>query len=293
MTRKTKALIAILLAAIIGGGTAPLSKIGLKEIPPLTFATLRFLTASLLVFPFVYRQLPKNKTEILKICGASLFAALNISLYVFGIRLTGATMSQMIYSLTPVLTIVLSYFLLKEKMSLSKIGGIIFAFIGTIIITFLPIIEKSSALTGNLTGNLLILGGAISFSLYPVLSKQLQQRHSPFLLTSLFIFTTAIVHIPLAIIELFRYPQWWQTTSASAFGALSYVALFGTIFFYLLYQYGIKYGSPTVGSMILYLQPISVFIWSAPLLGEKLTTGLIIGGALTLTGAYLVTQAKN
>ena len=53
---KKKALFAILIGALIAGALPALTKIGLREVPPLTFAFLRFLLALLFLIPYILKQ---------------------------------------------------------------------------------------------------------------------------------------------------------------------------------------------------------------------------------------------
>lgn len=293
MDRRYLALLAIILAALAGGGNPVFSKISLREIPPLTFIFIRFFLALLFIFPLFLREKPKFSKNILKVVLVSLFSTANIILFVFGIRLTTATVAQMIYVFVPIMTAVISYFLIKEHFTFKKLGGILLGFSGMMLIVLLPIIGQPSPLKGNLLGNLLILAGATLFSFYPVFSKKLQTRYSPTYLTVVFLAVTALIHALLFPIELATQPQSIQAVSLNAWLALIYVAAFGTTVLYLLTQYAIKHGSATIGATILYLQPIATFGWAAILLEEKLTPSLAIGGLMVLTGAYLVTQAHN
>lgn len=292
MNPRTLALLSILIAAVVGGGSPVFSKISLQEIPPFSFIFIRFFLSSILMLPFFIKQNALVNKNTLKVILISLFSTANIILFTFGIRLTTATSNQMIYAFVPIMTAIISYFLIKERFSLRKINGIILGFLGTLLIVLLPAIGQPSAMKGNLAGNLLILTGAIFFSFYPVFPKKLQSQYSPLYLTLGFSFTTALVSLLFVPLELIRQPGWFQTVPLTAWLAMVYVAVLGTIAYYLLVQYAIKHGTPVIGSIILYLQPAAVFIWAAALLGERLTPGLVIGGMLALSGAYLVTQAK-
>jgi len=292
MKKQTRALLAIILAAIFGGSNSVMTKIGLREIPPLSFAAYRFILASIIVLPIFVKGV-KTRRNFLRILGVSLFAAVNITFFVYGIRLTGATISQVIYSFVPVMVGILSYFLIKERITLRKIAGITLGLLGVIITVVLPTLTETTVLRGNLKGNLLIFIGAILFSFYPVLSKSLQKENSPMVLTSGFIITAALLHIILAVPETILQPSWWVGVSWIAWLAGAVLAIFGTVIFYWLWQISIQLGTPTTASMLLYLQPITAFGWANILLGEKLIPGLVISGMMILGGAYLTTQAES
>ncbi|MFA7278405.1 MAG: EamA family transporter, partial [Candidatus Gracilibacteria bacterium] len=63
--------------------------------------------------------------------------------------------------------------------------------------------------------------------------------------------------------------------------------------YYLLLQYALKTSSPLATSTTLYLQPLFAIIWASILLGEHLTSGLVIGGILAFIGIGLVMSKKT
>lgn len=283
MSSQTKALLAIITAATLGSGSVIYAKIGLREIPPFTFMFLRFLIASLLILPF-YLKAPLPPRRLWPPALVSLFSSANIFLFAFGIRLTTATVSQVIYSVIPVITAILAHWLVKERFNRKKIIGIALGFFGLMVIIGLP---------QTFTGNLLLLIGAVLYSFYPVLSKKIQVRYSPWQLTSIFIFTTTVVGGLFSLTELRLIPFWTTATSNLAWFSLVFVAIIGTIIYYWLTQGAIKYGSAVIGSMILYLQPVTTYLWAHFILKEQLTWLIAIGGSLVILGAYLTTTAKK
>lgn len=289
MSDKNTAFLAIFLGAILGGATSTITKIGLVEIPPLSFIFLRFFIASLLISPFVFRN-GKNFKYFSGIIPLSLLATFNIILFIFGIKLTTATIGQLLYAATPFLTSAILYFFYKERLSTMKVLGILIGFIGVSMVVILPVIERHNPFSGNLFGNFLIGIGVILWSFYMVFSKRILKKYSPFDITSGFIFVTTIVSFPLFIFDTFTNNGWWLNLDPAAIIAISYVAIISTIVTYLLNQYAIKYGGSVFASMLFYLLPIFAFITAFILLGERLTVGLLIGGTLALLGTYLTTR---
>lgn len=287
------ALIAIVAAALLGGGTPTFSKIGLKEIPPLSFIFIRFGLSLIFLSPLLIKNRHKLGKEAVPVYLLSLLATVNVILFTFGVRRTTATISQMLYAAVPIIAAVLSYILIKEKITLKKASGIMLGLIGMSLIVFLPVLTQSSKFSGDLIGNLMIFAGAISFSAYMVLSKNLQKKFSPSFLTIVFLLTTTLISGLLALAETMTDPGLWAQISINAWLAVAYVAIMGTALYYLLFQYAIKHGSPVSASMTLYLQPAAAFGWAALLLAERLTTTLVIGGILALSGAWLTTQASG
>lgn len=286
-----KALVAVIIAAILGGSNGVFAKIALQQIPPFGFTLIRFLIAACLLLPFIINsKLSLQKKHLAKVILLSLLGTGNVLFFAFGIRLTTATIAGTLYAVVPLLTAIFSYIFLKHTIGIKKIIGIIVGFSGIVFITILPVIDKTTPFTGNLFGNLLLLMGAVLFALYSTLSKSLQKIYTPFQLTFFFALTTIITQIPLAFTELPTHPQWWIALSTNSLISLFYVASLGTIALYFIYQYAIKEGTPLIASLMLYLQPVAAFATAALILGERVTGGFIIGATITLFGVWLTTK---
>lgn len=291
LSNKSLALIAIALSVVLGGLIAPLAKIALTETTPEFYTLLRFLIATVFLLPIFLRNRIKINKDLFGLMLVSLLATANVILFAYGVRLTTANISQALYVLTPVAVFILSFFLLKERVSLGKVLGIAIGLAGAGFVIILPVIERS-AFSGNLTGNIFIITAILSFSLYTVLSQRFQKKYSPIQLTMAFSITTSLAMLILTLPDLPRLIGQIPTYSPMTIIAISYVGFFGTAITYLLYQYTIKYGSATISSTILYLQPLSTIVAAYFLLGERLTPGFIIGGILTIIGTLLVVRSK-
>lgn len=288
MSDKQKAIVFILLAAFLGGTTSPISKIGISQIPPLGFAFMRFLISGICIMPFI---LSKSKIKsMVKLAPLSLLSTLNIILFILGLKLTTATIAQLLYAGIPLLTGFFLFILFKEKLTRKKSLGIMLGFIGVSLIIFLPLLEKGQKFSGNLLGNILISFGVISYALYNIYSKEKQNKFSPFIITASFIWTTALVLLPLSLMESNFNVKWLSTLSFTSWFSVIYIAVISTVLIYLLIQYALKHGGTLLASMHFYLIPIFAFIFSFLLLGERLTVGLVIGGSLALLGVYITTK---
>jgi len=289
--KQLKSFFLILFVALLGSGVGVLAKVGLKEISPLSFTFWRFLSALAILLPIFYFQKNRLKfNSFKKLFWVLLFAAGNIFIFIFGIQLTTASSSQIIYTFSPLIAGILSFFVLGEKLGARKIIGVILGFLGTLLIVLLPVLTGSSTINGSLLGNLLILLAVTSHSIYTVLSKNIQKEFSPIVITTysaLFTLLISLIFLPLDTSSFFQMP------SAGGIFSILYSGIAGTALFYLLYQYAIKNTSPMVASTVLYLQPIFTFIWAIALLGEKITAGLIIGMCFVFSGVFLATVSKS
>ncbi len=289
-----KSFLLILITAIAGAGVSVLSKFGLREIEPITFVFFRLVLALAVLLPVFYMQkeklIFKNFKKLLPV---SIFGAANIIVFIFGVKLTTASSAQIIYTLSPLLAGLISYFLLKERLETRAKIGIVIGFIGALLIIMLPVIIGKSSLNGNIVGNLLVLVSVCSHSLYSVLSKKQHDEFSPIAITVYFVVTTFLIQLLLLPFTIGKNFDLFHLPSLPSILSLLYVGIIGTGGYYLMYQYSIKHSSPSIASTVLYLQPTFTIIWAMSLLGEKLTFGFIIGTLLAFIGILLVTRSEK
>lgn len=289
MTDKQKALIFMLLVSVIGGLTSPVIKIGLVSIPPLSFAFIRFLIAGILILPFLVGR--KDIKSLWKLMPLSLLMSFNIILFILGLKTTTATISQVLYAVSPLLVSLFLFVLFKERLTKDKAIGIAIGFLGVLIVVLLPVLEKGAKFSGDLMGNILITCGAVLSSLYLTYSRKAHnETFSPFIITASFILVTCVILFPLFFLESVTQSGWWNSLTFSSFMALIYISIVSTILNYVLLQYVIKHGGSILASMQHYLVPPLAFLFSYFLLGEQLTTGLVVGGSLALLGVYIASK---
>lgn len=290
MSDKQKAFAAILLVTLIGAGTPPITKIGLFEMPPLSFAFVRFALASLLILPLFLIKKKNFKKDFSKLILVSLLAAGNIIFFVLGIKLTTANISQLIYAAVPIITAFILYGGFGQKLSPKNVFGIALGFAATSIVLLLPILEREGKFAGDLQGNILLLIAVVLYSFYVVFTKRLLNSYSPFEISSIFIFVTTLVLLPFFLFDLSAHTRWWASIAMPGLLSMAYVVLFTTITSYVLNQYAIKHGGVIFYSMVFYLTPVFGFLAAFFLLGEQLTPGLVLGGTLALLGIFLTTS---
>ena len=292
MTQKNKALLLILLAALLGAGIAPFSKLALKQLPSAQFNLLRFLVAALVLVPwFVYKKHRLFWQDIKSLFLVSLLAVANTTLFIFALRYTSASNSQILYAAVPLVVASVSYFSIGERFPKLKLLGLLVGFVGLVFVIVSPLADAQPFSRQSLLGNVMIVLGIVAFSFYSVLSKKLQTRYSPFILTFSFVLSTILVQL---ILLPFLPGSWHLPSSLSLTTALCvfYVGALGMALHYLVYQKAINIATPTVASAMLYLQPIFAVILASFLLGERLTWSLFLGGLVVFAGVAMLGYSK-
>lgn len=282
------ALLAIVGAAALGGGVAVAVKVAVREADPIVVAFFRSCVATIVIFPLFLFEKSKFDRNIFKIILLSLFNTGNLILFATGIAYTTATASQVLYTFTPVIALVLSYFLLREAITKKKILSIVLGMIGVYIIIFGPFVNDSLA-QGTIVGNIIIFLAVISFSIYTVVSKKFVGQYSPVYLTTIFSATSIVATFAVGAQQILNYRVIFSSITTFAI----IIAGVGATIYFVLYQYAIKRGSPLLASMTLYLQPATAFVWGFLFLAERLTINILIGAAFAFTAAYLATKATG
>ena len=296
MLKKTSehrlAFMIVILGVILTGGASVYVKLGLKDMPPFTFTFIRFFLALVFFIPLILKTKFKINKDSIPVFLISLLSTLNIILFSFGIRLTSASIGQLIYALVPILSVIISHYLLNEKITWKKILGILLGFVGMGVIIIPAISNLNTGNSTGLLGNGLIFIGAVSYTFYTILSKKIQKKHSPIYITTAFFITTMLVSFCFSVIEIFAIKNFAALFTPNSLWSLFYVSFFASAVAYLLGQYAIKFGTPLIASLTLYLLPILTVIWAFFILGEVANSQFIIGGTFALVGAWLVSSSK-
>jgi drug/metabolite transporter (DMT)-like permease len=228
---------------------------------PSVFILFRVLGATIL-FWVVKWMLPTQKIErkdylLLAFCG--LFGvAINQLCFFYGLNLSSAINSGIIMTTNPILVIILAYFLIKEKITIPKIAGILIAAAGAILLT----LAGSSGKGDSLLGDLFLFINAFSYAIYLVIAKPLMKKYNPLtVITYVFTFGLGFVLLfPPTLTEFFQTD--FQQLTIETWAKITYVIIGVTFLTYLLTMYGLKYLSPSVSSAYIYFQPVLVIFFA-------------------------------
>lgn len=292
MSPRTIAFWAIIFASIFWSTAGVVGKILLTTYDPFVVAFFRFFFASLVMIPILLRQpLPDKNILIKKVIPICLLSAGNISFFYFGLKLTTVTATGIIYTATPLLVGLFSFYLLKERLTRLKFLGIFVGALGVILIVSLPNIDRASALIGDLKGNILICLAVVCWAFYTLGSRYLIKAHSisAISLTGISIVSNAVIFFFFSLIfaEKAFIPS---LVTPVHIALILYLAIFVTAVTLILYQWAIMHTSAATAVLTNYLQPIFGTILAITLLGERISLGFLIGSSLVFLGVLIVTS---
>jgi drug/metabolite transporter (DMT)-like permease len=257
MSSRGFAIFALFMVQLLYGLNYTIAKLVMNGnfIKPFGFVLLRVAGATFL-FWLVSLVVPQEKIErkdFFKLFIAALFGVVINMLFFFkGLEFTSPIHASAIMTITPIIILVLSAYVLGEKITSLKIAGVVIGLIGALILT---IYGKSARAGDNVPlGNVLIFLNAISYSVYVILIKKLTAKYHPFSFIKWLFLFGLIILIPFGYNELTEVQ--WETFTPNITYSVLFVIIGATFGTYLLNPLALnKLKASTVGIFI-YLQPV-------------------------------------
>jgi drug/metabolite transporter (DMT)-like permease len=289
---QTTALSAILAMAgvnIIWGVAFPLTKPALNDIPPFTFAFIRFLLALVLLLPLagrswleVLRGRDRWRTIVLGLCGFGLVQMTQL----LALQLSPASDIALIATTTPLWITVLAWPMLGERPTARGWAGFGLAIAGLALIVWPEGTLSSSATAHRWLGDAIYLVGGFLWALYNVVGKNLMTRHGPLAPTAAACLVGTLSLAPLSLWEIASGQP--VRFSALAIFALLFVAFLVTVLGFLTLFWAYRRASAAQVAITMYLQPLAGVLVAWLWLGEALSAGFLVGATLVLGGVGLV-----
>ena len=268
---------------------------GVEYVPPISLAFWRWLTVFLILFPFFYNEILKNKKYINKefwklfflgsmgcgICGAFPFIA--------GMSTTMANMG-IIYTSSPIFIIILSAIFFNDKINFSRVIGLALCLIGV-----LAIISK-----GNLdllinfkftSGDLWMIGAAMGWAVYSIYLLNWKSKFSLMARFTLIAMFGTISLLPFYILEEIFY---FNTAFNSNFLFwVLFSAISPGIIAFTLYTRVQKYLGASLTGFTLYIFSIYSALYGIILFDEALLNFHYFGAAFVFAGVYLARKITS
>jgi drug/metabolite transporter (DMT)-like permease len=293
MIKRNYAYIAATLVSIIYGVTFTVAKDVMPEfVLPFGFILLRVAGSAVLFWSISFLG-PKEKIEpkdFPRIAAAAFFGvALNMLTFFKGLSYTSPIMGAVLMCTTPMIVLVLSAILLRERLSSKKTIGLILGLIGTAV---LILYGKSmhNAPKASL-GNLLVFINAVSYGFYLIIVKKLMNKYNAFT------FVKWIYTFGLLMVFPFGWAEFqaiaWPFIPLGIYYKIGFIVVFSTFLTYLLNLISMRELKPTTVAVFIYLQPLFASVFAIGLGKDEISAVKGIAAVLIFTGVYLVTIIKD
>ena len=293
MKRNIKAHFALLGANTIYGLNYVIAKGIMPDyMMPRAIIFLR-VAVTVIIFGILHFILPSQKVEkrdLFKLAICAVFGvAINQILFFEGLNLSAPINASIIITAIPVIILIFSHYILKEKITFIKVIGIIMGASGALMVILSNGGGEFKA--SSMLGNFLIFINAVSWALYLVLIKPLMEKYDSITVMKWVFFFGLIIVFP------FTFPSFLSASFSvipfKIWMSISFVVLGATIIAYFLNNYSLKSVSPSVNGIYIYLQPLIATVVAILYGKDELTWIKTIAAILIMAGVYSVTRRQK
>ena len=269
----SKQILLALIVPITWGLGFTLAKVGMEQFPPLLIMSIRFGIAGLVLVWFT-KPPWGHMREIFLV--ALIGSTIQYGLTYNGLKGIDASTAAILVQLEGPILALMGAILLKEKLGLMRILGMVLAFVGVFIIAGEPRLE------GHMNSVILLVAGSAVWAVAQIMISRLKNLSGITILAWVAIMATPQMLLGSFIIE---DGQWQAISTASLidWSIIFYLALIMTVVGYSVWYHLISSVDVSKVSPFLMLLPITSIIAGMILLDEKLTLPMIIGGLLIMT----------
>jgi drug/metabolite transporter (DMT)-like permease len=273
----------LVLTTFFWGGSFVFSKIGLRDIPPVTFFFLRFSVATLLMGLVCLPRLKRLDRDILRkgvIVGSGL-AATNLA-FIIGVSGTSISRAGFLNNLFVLIIPLLSLLFWRERLDRGTVGGLVLAMAGLWELA-------SGGVEGFNRGDLISVLCAFFIALQIISVSRVLGDEDIYLVSLVQFATVALVG---GILQLVLPAHPFAMTPAAA-GSVLYCAVFPTIVCFTMQNTYQRYTTPTKAGLIYTLDPVWSVLGGMFLLGERLTGREWFGCGLTFAAVLVPLAVKR
>ncbi|MEA1785620.1 DMT family transporter [Arenibacter sp. GZD96] len=291
MSKRTLAILAAIGATTIYGLNHTIAK-GVMPfyVEPYGFIFLRVLGAAVLFWLLSFfvpkEKIVKKDWGRLAVC-ATLGACVNMLAFFKGLSLSTPINSSVLVTTTPIMVIVLSALLIKEKITLQKATGILIGFIGAVTLIVFGAEVRQDAPNIPL-GNLLFIVNSICYGTYLILIKKMIEKYHPFTVLKWLFTLGVLLTFPVAYAQVEAIM--WSKIPIDIVGSILFVVVGTTFLTYLFNVFALTQLKASTVSAFVYLQPLIGILFAVFTGKDSLTTLKIVATILVLTGIYLASK---
>ncbi|HEY6976574.1 MAG TPA: DMT family transporter [Chitinophagaceae bacterium] len=279
-----------ILLSVIWGSSFILMKAGMQALSAYQVATVRVLTAAVILLPFAAKAIKNiEKGKISYVIFSGLFGSF-FPAYLYCIAETriDSSLAAMLNSLTPLFTIIVGVSFFQFKASAKKIIGVVIGFTGLVLLLFAT---KEKIYVNDIFYSLLVVIATVSYALnVNIVSRYL--HNTPSLQIASLAFSFLLVPALLILIatgyfdlSLFDKAYLTSTLAAATLGIIGTAV--ASVLFYML----VKKEGPLFSSLVTYGIPVIAVVWGF-IYDERITLAEIGCLAIILCGVWIVNISK-
>ncbi|MEO9894288.1 EamA family transporter [Aurantibacter sp.] len=291
MSKRTLAILAAIAATTIYGLNHTIAKgVMPNHVQPFAFIIFRVGGAALLFWLISFfgpKERIDKKDYLRMLLCAILGMGFNMLVFFKGLSLSTPINSAVLITITPIIVLILSALLIKEKVSTRKIIGIATGLIGALGLIFFSTESRQDAPNIPL-GNFFILMNSVFYGAYLITVKPLLAKYHPFTFMKWLFTLGIIICLPFGYQEFTELN--FSNLPANAIWSIVYVVLGTTFCTYLFNIFALTQLKASTLSAFVYVQPLIGILFATITGKDSLTTLKIMAASLVLLGVYLASR---
>lgn len=282
----------VLFAVVVWGASFIATKIGVKEVTPITIVWLRFGMGVMILGIAVaarkeFAWPAKNEWAYFALLGF-LGITLHQWLQSTGLVTAQASTTAWIVATTPIFMALLGWLVLKEKLTWGQSAGIALAALGVLLVVSKGDLRGISDGNFGTPGDFLILVSAPNWAIFSTLSRRGLQKHPAarmmfYVMTFGWLFSSVAFFAGGNLSEISKL-------SFNGWVGVAFLGIFCSGLAYIAWYDGLQAIAASQVGAFLYLEPLVAVVVAAVILAEPITWVSLVGGSIILLGVYLVNR---
>jgi drug/metabolite transporter (DMT)-like permease len=278
----------LLTVAVLFSLNYVVSKLGMREFAPLTFAWLRVAGSAILLWLFARRE-PFPRTSFRRVTLFSILGVvINQTMFLSGLAFTSVHLAAILITAIPIFALGAAIVMGRERPSGMRIGGIVLACAGALLVVGGEGIHGTAR---SVIGTLMILTNCLSYALYLVVSKPDMAFLSPRAVVARMFVIGTVLMLPISGWSLAH--ESWSSISPRAWLALVLVILGPTVAAYLLQAWALRYADSSVVAAYTYVQPVLATIMAGVFFGESVRPIIAVAALMIFGGVWLAGRVNE
>jgi drug/metabolite transporter (DMT)-like permease len=278
---------------VIWGSTYLLNKIAVTELPPFKIASIRFITAGVIIFiiaKLIGISLAITRKQLFNtIIAGFLFLTFGNGVVVWALKYVDSGFTALEISAQPLVILLLMRILEGKKIQTMSVIGVVFGIVGIyLLVSQKEIISQE----GTMLGIIMIFACMLSWGYGSLFVAKADLPSNYFVNTGYQMLTGGIMLFIVSQLfgETWSLPMEW---SRPVQFSMVFLIIFGSIIAFTSFNYLLKAVSPEKVATSTYVNPIIALILGWYFLNEQITTQSIIAAVILLTGVYFINTRKK
>jgi len=283
----------LVLAVLFWAGNFIVGRAVRDAVPPIALAFGRWTGGFLVVMVFARHHLPRDLPAILRswrimlLLSATGIAAFNSFIYT-GLRTTTAINAALEQSIMPVVILLYSYLLFRERVSLAQLAGVLISLAGVVVIVTRGVPLALFHIPLN-TGDAWVLAAVMAYAAYSALLRLRPRVHPSSFVATTFLLGALMIAPFFVREELSGDVLQWRPAT---FLAIGYVAVFPSVVAYFCYNRAIELIGANRAGQFMHLMPVFGSVLAILLLGEEFRLFHAGGALLIFAGIVLAVRRR-